>query len=267
MKSVSTTDDKCDEPKPEVYLEQDGNVAELVLNRPRKHNAMTPPMFKLLKDAQEEINGTKSIHTVILRGAGERAFCTGTDINTLKEYDDFWDWRNRIDYVTQIRAIRKPVIAAIKGWALGGGHELAVAADIRIAARNAVFAAPEIRLGWVGAGGTSQYLPRLLGYGQAMRILLTGNQINAEEAFRIGLIEEIVDDGQELVRSRELARQIATYSPIATQATKAAVRAGMSGNLDLGLQIENELMALCFAAGNDKAGAQLFGTRVKSDKK
>ena len=265
--NISNGGGGSDEVKPAVYLEQDGNVAELVLNRPLKHNAMTSLMFKLLRDAQEEINSTKSIHTVILRGAGERAFCTGTDINTLKEYEDFWDWRNRIDYVTQIRAIRKPVIAAIKGWALGGGHELAVAADIRIAARSAVFAAPEIRLGWVGAGGTSQYLPRLLGYGQAMRILLTGDHISADEAFRIGLIEELVDDGQELIRARALAKQIASYSPIATQATKAAVRAGMSGNLDMGLQIENELMALCFAAGNDKAGAQLFGERVKSDKK
>jgi enoyl-CoA hydratase len=244
-----------------IYLERDGNVGELVLNRPEKLNALTPDMFRLLRDLSTEINETDDIHVVLFRGEGTRAFCAGTDINTLREYPDFWAWRNRVDYVTQIRAIRKPVIACIHGYALGGGHELAVAADIRIAAANAVFGAPEIRLGWVGAGGTSQYLPRLIGYGQAMRILLTGQRIDAQEALRIGLVEEVVETGKELDRARELAREIASYSPIATQTTKAAVRAGMNGNLELGLQIENELMALCFAAGNDKAGAKLFGER------
>jgi len=244
-----------------IYLERDGNVGELVLNRPEKLNALTPDMFRLLRDLSMEINEADDIHVVLFRGEGTRAFCAGTDINTLKEYPDFWAWRNRVDYVTQIRAIRKPVIACVHGYALGGGHELAVAADIRIAATNAVFGAPEIRLGWVGAGGTSQYLPRLIGYGQAMRILLTGQRIDAQEALRIGLVEEVVETGKELERARELAREIASYSPIATQTTKAAVRAGMNGNLELGLQIENELMALCFAAGNDKAGAKLFGER------
>lgn len=244
-----------------IYLERDGNVGELVLNRPEKLNALTPDMFRLLRDLSMEINEADDIHVVLFRGEGTRAFCAGTDINTLKEYPDFWAWRNRVDYVTQIRAIRKPVIACVHGYALGGGHELAVAADIRIAATNAVFGAPEIRLGWVGAGGTSQYLPRLIGYGQAMRILLTGQRIDAQEALRIGLVEEVVETGKELERARELAREIASYSPIATQTTKAAVRAGMNGNLELGLQIENELMALCFAAGNDKSGAKLFGER------
>jgi enoyl-CoA hydratase/carnithine racemase len=246
--------------KPDIYLEQDGNVAELVLNRPAKLNTMTPAMFALLRELSQQIAQTPSIHVVILRGEGERAFCAGTDVNTLKEYEDFWAWRNRIDYVTQIRNIRQPVIAVLRGWALGGGHELAVAADIRIAARSAVLGSPEVALGWVGAGGTSQFLPRLIGYGQTMRLLLTGQRIPAEEALRIGLVEEVVDDGQALPRARELARQIASYSPVATQATKAAVRAGM-GNLDHGIQIENELMALCFAAGNDKAGAKLFSER------
>lgn len=246
--------------KADIYLEQDGNVAELVLNRPAKLNTMTPSMFVLLRELSQQINQTPSIHVVILRGEGERAFCAGTDVNTLKEYDGFWAWRNRVDYVTQIRAIRQPVIAALRGWALGGGHELAVASDIRIAGRSAILGSPEIGLGWVGAGGTSQFLPRLIGYGQTMRLLLTGQRVPAEEALRIGLVEEVVDDDQVLTRARELARQIAGFSSIATQATKASVRAGM-GNLDHGLQIENELMALCFAAGNDKAGAKLFGER------
>lgn len=245
----------------ELYLKQHGNVAELVLNRPAKLNTVTPWMVEELRRLSMEINQTPSIHVVILRGEGERAFCAGTDINTLKEYDNFWAWRNRIDYVTQIRAIRQPVIGCVHGWVLGGGHELAVACDIRIAAKNAMFGSPEVTLGWVGAGGTSQYLPRLVGYGQTMNLLLTGKRIDADEAYRIGLVEEVVETGAQLERARELALLIAGYSPVATQATKASVRAAMNGNMELGLQIENELMALCFAAGNDKDGAKLFNER------
>lgn len=247
---------------PAVRIDRnDPGVAELVLNRPAKLNTMTPEMFSLLREACTELNRDVSVHAVILRGEGERAFSAGTDVNTLKEYEDFWDWRNRVDYVTQIRSLKKPVIAAIRGWALGGGLELAVACDIRIAARDAIFGAPEVQLGWIGAGGTSQFLPRLIGYGQAMRLLVTGVRVPAEEALAIGLIEELCEPGEELSRARELAGQIAATSPVATMSVKAAVRAALHGNLELGLQIENELMALCFAKGGDKAGAELFARR------
>jgi enoyl-CoA hydratase len=251
----------------EIRLDLHGAVGEIVLNRPAKHNAMTPHMFELLRDVCAEADRNDAIHALVLRGEGERAFSAGTDVNTLSSYDDFWAWRNRIDYVSQIRNLRKPVIAAVRGWALGGGLELAAACDIRVAARDAVFGAPEVRLGWIGAGGTSQILPRLVGTGQALRILLTGDRITAEEALRIGLIEELVEPGEEFVRARALAEQIATYSPIATQAVKAAVRASMRGGLDLGLQVENELMTLCFAAGNDRAGAEMFRLRRVTDAK
>ena len=251
---------------PLVYLDRHDRVGEIVLNRPDKHNALTPEMFALLRDVCAEADGDQNLHCLILRGEGDRAFTAGTDVNTLQSYEDFWAWRNRVDYVTQIRNLKKPIIAAIRGWALGGGLELAATCDIRIAARDAVFGAPEVRLGWIGAGGTSQFLPRLLGYGQAMRILLTGDRVPAEEALRIGLIEELVEPGEELSRARALAEQIASYSPVATMAVKAAVRAAMHGNLDLGLQIENELMALCFAKGGDKEGAARFsGRKTKLD--
>ncbi len=246
-----------------VLVERRGAVAEIVLNRPDKHNAVTPAMFALLEQTCRQIDADPAVNCVILRGAGDQAFCAGTDINTLQEYASFWDWRNRIDYVTQIRNLRKHVIAAIKGWALGGGTELAVACDIRVASRDATFGSPEVTLGWIGAGGTSQFLPRLLGYGQAMKILLTGDRVPAEEAFRIGLVEELVDPGQELERAREIADQIAAHPAIATQTVKAGVRAAMAGNLELGLRIENELMALCFAAGEDKVGASRFGGRKR----
>ena len=245
----------------DIDLAIDGRVAEILLNRPAKLNTLTPAMFERLRDVCARVNADESIHAVVLHGAGERAFCAGTDVNTLGEYEDFWAWRNRVDYVTQVRGIRKPVIAALKGWVLGGGLELAVACDLRVAAENAVLGAPEVALGWIGAGGTSQFLPRLVGYGQAMRILATGERLPAAEALRIGLVEEVVPPVDELPRARELARRIAGHSPVATQAVKAAVRAALQGNLELGLQIENELMALCFAKGSDKAGAARFRAR------
>jgi len=250
---------------PFVRLDRDGAVGEIVINRPAKLNTLTPEMFDLLRAACAEANDDGSIHALILRGEGERAFSAGTDINTLKNYDDFWAWRNRTDYVTQIRALKKPIIAAVRGWALGGGLELAVACDIRIAAADATFGAPEVQLGWIGAGGTSQFLPRLIGYGQAMRILVTGIRVGAEEALRIGLVEEVCPPGEELARARSMARQIASYSPVATMAVKAAVRGSLHGSLDLGLQLENELMALCFAKGGDRHGTELFAGRTRED--
>ncbi len=234
-----------------IVLEKKEHIAKMVINRPEKHNALTPQMFSEFRDLCADINSDQNIHAVFLYGAGDKAFCAGTDLHALEEYKNPWDWRNRIDYATQIRSVRQPVIAAVQGWALGGGLELALAADIRIASENAVFAAPEVTLGWVGASGASQFLPRLIGYGQAMRLLLTGDRIPAEEALRIGLVEELVETGKEVERALELATQIASYSPIATQSVKSAIRSSW-GNIQSGLQIENELMSLCFALNKSK---------------
>lgn len=246
-----------------IELQKNNNVAELVINRPEKMNAITPQMAKQIKAACDDINHDKNIHAVLFYGAGDKAFCAGSDLNTLNEYESLWAWRNRVEYVTEIRNLRKPVVCAVKGWVLGGGHELAVAADIRIASENAIFGSSEVKLGWVGAGGTSQMLPRLVGYGQAMKILLTGERIDAKEALRIGLVEEVVGVGKEVERGRELVAIIASNPPIATETTKSAVRAGMNGNMEMGLQIENELMTLCFAMGEGESGVEKFNNRKK----
>ncbi|WP_323764411.1 enoyl-CoA hydratase/isomerase family protein [Marinovum sp.] len=225
----------------------DGNVAEITLNRPAKHNALTPQMYRQIGDCCAEANETAAAHVVIFRGAGARAFCAGSDIKALEDYEDFWAWRNRYDYVPPILALRKPAIAAVKGWALGGGLEIALACDLRVVARSAVFAAPEVQLGWNGAGGAAQHLTRMCGQGQALRLLLTGDRFDAEEAARIGMVEYLVEPGEELTRAREIARRIAGSAPHATQAVKAAVRGAMDLSLEQGLRNENELMSLCFA--------------------
>lgn len=230
-----------------VRLEINGNVGEIILDRPAKHNSLTPQMYRQIATCCTEADETAQIHVVIFRGAGERAFCAGSDIKALEGYEDFWAWRNRFDYIPPILAMRKPTIAAVKGWALGGGLEIALACDLRVVARSSVFSAPEVQLGWNGAGGAAQHLTRLCGYGQAMRYLLTGDRFDAEEAQKIGMVEWLVENGDEVTKAREVASQIAGNSPVATQAVKAAVRGAMDLSVAQGLRNENELMSLCFA--------------------
>ncbi|WP_368185366.1 enoyl-CoA hydratase/isomerase family protein [Aestuariibius sp. HNIBRBA575] len=230
-----------------VWIEQSGPIAELILDRPSKHNALTPSMYRDIARCCAQINGDDSIHVVIIRGAGDRAFCAGSDVKALTGYADFWAWRNREDYIPPILSLRKPAIAAVKGWALGGGLEIALACDLRVVAKSAVFSAPEVALGWNGAGGAAQHLTRMCGYGQAMRLLLTGERFDATEADRIGMVEYLVEDGAELTTARQIAQTIATHSSVATQAVKAAVRSALDVTVAQGLKYENELMSLCFA--------------------
>lgn len=247
-----------------IRLVRKGRVAEITLNRPAKLNAMTSAMAVELQRACLKVDADNEVRVVIICGAGDRAFSAGSDINALDDYGGPYDFRNRVDYVAQIRNLRKPCIAAIQGWAMGGGLEMALAADIRIAAESARFGAPEVSLGWVGAGGASQMLPRLIGYGRAMHLLLQGDPIDAGKALEWGLIEEVVPDGQEMSRAKEIAARIAEHTSIATQTVKAAARQAMSTSLEAGLRYENELMTLAFALGNDEAGRSRFKQQTKS---
>jgi len=236
-------------------------VAEIVLNRPQKHNAMTPEMAATLLEACTKADKDDNVRVVLLRGAGDRAFCSGSDLNSLAKYPSPWHFRNRVIYENAIRNIKKPVIAALKGWVLGGGGEMALAADIRVCGRGAKWGFPEVVRGWVGGGGASQMLPRLVGYGQAMRMLLTGEHIGAEEAYRLGLVEFLVDDAEVEKTARELCKKIASYSPVAAQSVKAAVRAALSTSLEAGLRYENEMNTLCFSAGDHMEGINAFNEK------
>lgn len=236
-------------------------VAEIVLNRPAKHNAMTPEMAATLLEVCGKADKDDAVRVVLLRGAGDRAFCSGSDLNSLAKYPSPWHFRNRVIYENAIRGIRKPVIAALKGWVLGGGGEMALAADIRVSGRSAKWGFPEVVRGWVGGGGASQMLPRLVGYGQAMRMLLTGDHIGAEEAYRLGLCEILVDDAEVETTARDLCKKIAGFSPVAAQSVKAAVRAALSTSLEAGLRHENELNTLCFSAGDHMEGINAFNEK------
>lgn len=233
-------------------------VGEIMLNRPQKHNAMTPKMAAELQAIGAAVDRDETVRVVLLKGAGERAFCSGSDLNSLAEYSSAWAFRNRVIYESAIRNIKKPVIAALKGWVLGGGAEMALAADVRVAGRSMKLGFPEVTRGWVGGGGASQMLPRIVGYGQAMKLLLTGEPIDGEEAYRLGLVEYLVDDADLDDRARALCTKIAGFSPVASQAVKAATRMALSSALDAGLRYENEMNTLCFSAGDHLEGINAF---------
>jgi enoyl-CoA hydratase len=248
----------------QILMRKHGAVAEIVINRPEKMNAITPEMTQTLVGIRQDIERDETVHVVLLRGEGERAFSAGSDLHSLKTYRTAWEFRARTDYAMVVRDFSKPVVAALKGWVLGGGLEMMLGADIRVAGRSAKFGAPEVLRGWVGGGGASQMLPRLVGYGQAMRLLLTGDTIDADEARSIGLVEMVVDDEAVVDHAMSLCRKMAEFSPIATQSVKAAVRAALSMSVDQGIRYENELTSLCFASGNYEEGARAFGNRGRS---
>jgi len=233
-------------------------VGRIVLARPEKHNAITRDMALELGRICREIDADDKIRVATIAGAGERAFSAGSDLNGLADLTDLLAFRNRVEYAAVVRDIRKPVIAGLKGWVLGGGMEIALATDIRIAGRSARIGGPEVTRGWVGGGGASQMLPRLVGYGQAMRMLLVGDPVDAEVALRMGLVEEVVDDAEVMARVEELAAIIAGLSPTATQAVKAAVRASLSMPLEAGLRYENEIHVICMADKGRAEGIKAF---------
>ena len=160
-----------------------------------------------------------------------------------------------------MRDLRKPVVAALQGWVLGGGAEMALGADLRIAGQGARLGFPEVQRGWVGGGGASQLLPRLIGYGPATRLLMLGDPVDAAEALRLGLVDEVVADDAVLARARAVAQRLAGFSPVAVQAVKASVRAALSAPLDAGLRYENEMNTLCFSAGDHLEGINAFRER------
>ena len=236
----------------------DDGVAILTLDRPEKLNAVTPEMAEAIAGYCAAVDRDDAVRVLLIKGAGERAFCTGSDLNSLAQYSSTWNFRNRVEYANVVRNVRKPVVAALKGWVLGGGAEIALASDIRIAGMSTRCGFPEVTRGWVGGGGASQMLPKVIGYGQAMRLLLTGESIDAQEAFRLGVVEVLVPDAELDAYALAIARKIGGYSPLAVQAVKASVRAALAMPLEAGLRYENEMNTLCFAAGDHLEGIQAF---------
>jgi enoyl-CoA hydratase/carnithine racemase len=233
-------------------------VAWIELNRPEKLNAMTPEMAELLLDAVQSCNRSDEVRVVVLTGAGPKSFCAGSDITELDSYATPWDFRNRRDYCDLIRALKKPAIAAINGYAFGGGLEMALACDIRIASDNARLAAPEIKLGWIGGGGVTAQLLHSVGASSAALMVMTGEPVSAQQAMSWGLVSEVVPADTLRERTAAIASAIAARAPIAAETAKVNLRAAMSMPLEQAIAYERDLQTICFATADAMEGRRAF---------
>lgn len=241
-----------------IVVERDGHVATITINRPEKLNAMTPEMATALVEAVEGFNRDDDVRCVILTGAGEKAFCAGSDIRTLDDYDTPWNFRNRPDYCDAIRGLLKPSIAAINGYAFGGGLETAMACDIRIAAETASFAAPEVKLGWIGGGGMAVNLAHAVGPSNAALMIMTGDPIDAATAERWGLVSRVVPPADLLTSARTIAESIAARAPIAAETAKLNLRAAWEMSIADAIAYERDLQTICFATEDAGEGRAAF---------
>lgn len=249
-----------------LRLEVSDHVAVLTLDRPDKLNAIDVAMDRALNQLVYELNADDDVRVVILTGAGERAFCVGSDLTDLEGYGTSWQYRNRVDrqldYALGLLRLRKPVIAAVHGYCIGGGLELACGSDIRLATRTSSFAAGEIKWGWHGGSGATQLLTRIVGPGHAGEMLLTGDRIDAGHAYRIGLVTHLYADRAELTAgAAALAATIAAHAPIAVEAVKKLVRVAQSSSLDVGLAYENDLFSYEMRSEDAAEGRRAFAEK------
>ena len=243
-----------------VLKEVHGRVALLIINRPEKRNALDGATRAQLLDLLDELRADAGVRVVVLTGAGDKAFVAGADISEFEgrsPIDQFRVMSGRTVF-DAVDSFPKPVIAALNGFTLGGGCELAMACDIRLAADTAKLGQPEVNLGIIPGGGGTQRLPRLVGAGAAYTLLFTGDLIGAEEALRIGLVDEVVPAADLRARALALAESIAQKSPVALQLIKEAVRASLRGTLDEGLKQETTLFGLAFSSEDKEEGVAAF---------
>jgi enoyl-CoA hydratase len=243
-----------------VLRERHGPVELLTLNRPAKRNALNEALRHALIAAVDDAAGDASVRAIVLTGAGDRAFAAGADVGELAArtvVDQQRVMRHRRVYDV-VGAVGKPVIAAVNGACLGGGLELALACDVRIASERATFGQPEVRLGIIPGGGGTQRLPRVVGLGAALKLAMSGEAVAADEALRIGLADEVVRAADVVPRAVALGRRIAENSPVAVAAAKRAVHAAGSTPLEAGLALERALFLVCFASEDRVEGTHAF---------
>jgi enoyl-CoA hydratase len=244
-----------------LLVERSDAYAVVTLNRPKVMNALNRTLFTELDDAFTALAAESGVRAVILTGTGEKAFAAGADISELASLSAVEGQqlaRRGQAVFRRIETCGKPVIAAINGFALGGGCELAMACTIRIASDRARMGQPEVKLGLVPGYGGTQRLPRLVGKGAAMKLLLTGDMVRAEEAFRIGLVDEVVPAEALLPRAETLARAIAQQAPLAVAGCIQAVEGGYDLPLDSGLELEASLFGLACATEDKAEGTKAF---------
>jgi enoyl-CoA hydratase len=244
-----------------LLLDTDEGVATLTIHRPGALNALDPETLTELDAAVAVLAADPEVRAVVLTGAGEKAFVAGADIAVMQGMDpagarELARLGHRL--CRRIERAPKVFIAAVNGYALGGGCELALACDLRFAAESARFGQPEINLGIIPGFGGTQRLPRLVGRGRALELLLTGEMIDAREAHRLGLVNRVLPPGELLGAARATARQIAAKGMAAVRLCKEAVDNGLEMDLSRAADYEAELFALCFATADQKEGMRAF---------
>lgn len=245
-----------------ILIERDGNIGWIILNRPGQINAINDPVRHGFPKAIAELDADPSITVIIVRSAGDRGFCVGADIKEKRPAEDAIDVRQRMEdtrWIESIDKVQKPVIAAIHGYCLGGGLELAMACDIRFAAPNATFSLPEVGLGLIPGGGGTQRIIRLVGLSRAMDFILAGDRISADDAKHMGLITRISTANETLFTDvREFATRIASKPVLALAFAKKALKTAGDTRLQDGLNTELDLFALLAVTKERKAAATAF---------
>ncbi len=243
-----------------LTAERLGAVCLLTVNRPDTRNALNGPTRRAFIEALESCRSDGDVRVVVLTGAGDKAFIAGADITEFATRTPAEQYRtSRMPSVYQAAdEFPKPLIAMINGLCLGGGNELAMACDIRIASERARFGQPEINLGIIPGGGGTQRLPRLVGLGTAFKMIYSGQMVDAAEALRIGLVDEVVPPAELRARTLALAEAIASKSPVALQLAKEAIRSSVRAPLDEGLRHEQGLFALAFSTKDMREGVGAF---------
>lgn len=244
-----------------ILLEKKGAIAYVTITRPAKLNALNMATMGELLTAFSEIKSDRDIRVAILTGSGDKAFIAGADIGELSKNDAVMgkEYTHRGQSVLDlIENLGKPVIAAINGFALGGGCELAMACTMRLTSENAKLGQPEVKLGIIPGYGGSQRLPRLVGKGLAMQLVLTGEMITAQEAHRIGLVNEITAAAELIPRAEAIATKIIANAPLAVQYAMEAVNHGMEMTLSEGLYLEAALFGVCCATEDKQEGTTAF---------
>ncbi len=244
-----------------ILYEKKGAIAYVTVNRPKVLNALNTPTWKDLRTAFEDAQNDTAVRGIILTGAGNKAFIAGADISELAHataIDAERSSRFGQGVLDLIENLGKPVIAAVNGFALGGGCETAMACTIRIAVENAKFGQPEVALGLLPGGGGTQRLPRLVGKGRALQLILSGEMISAQEAYRIGLVNEIVPATDLITRAEAILNKIASNAPVAVKFSLEAVNKGLETSQGEGLLLEASYFGLCAATEDKKEGTSAF---------
>jgi enoyl-CoA hydratase/carnithine racemase len=249
---------------PTVLVERDGHLAHLILNRPESLNAIDNTLGEELGAACDRLSAETDVWAIIFRGAGERAFCAGADLKARRDFTpEQWQAQRELfrRMFKQVRDVPQPMIAAVHGYALGGGTELALLADFVVASDDAVFGLTEVSLGIIPGGGGTQSLPRLIGRNRAKELIFSARRIGAAEALDLGLVNHVVPRAELLPRATALAQEIMKNSPFAVRQAKWAIDRGSDLPFEDGLQREHEAYLRAIASEDRREGIAAFNER------